>query len=71
MTVFGLTPLDKLPEAWTPIEAIVAVKCLDDEGKLRMFYTATEALNSWEALGMIRDVQMQLEDGLQNQDEDE
>jgi hypothetical protein len=70
MTLFGLTPYEELPEGWTPLEAVVAVKCLDDEGKVQMFHTATEALNNWEALGMLRDAQLQLEEGLQ-QDEDD
>lgn len=69
--IFGLPPYDELPEGWTPLEAVVAVKCLDDEGNVQMFHTATEALNNWEALGMARDIQLQLEKGLAKGDEDD
>lgn len=66
MTIFGLAPYNALPEGWTPLEAVVAVKCLDHVGEVQMFHTATEALNSWEALGMVRDAELQLEAGLRS-----
>lgn len=64
MTIFGLEPVDGLPEGWTPLEAIVAVKCLDEEGEVAIHTTATAALNSWEALGMLHDARLRLEGGL-------
>jgi hypothetical protein len=36
-----------------------------------MFHTATEALNSWEALGMARDIQLELEAGLRGDNDDD
>lgn len=69
MSVFGLTTYRELPEGWTPLEAIVAVKCLDEAGEVQMFHTATEALNRWEAHGMTRDIQLQLEEGMKKSDD--
>lgn len=69
MSVFGLTTYRELPEDWTPLEAIVVVKCLDKGGDVRMFHTATEALNRWEAYGMVRDTQLQLEEGMKKSDD--
>lgn len=68
MTIFGLEPVDDLPDGWTPLEAIVAVKCLDEGGDVAVHTTATAALNSWEALGMVNDARLRLEKGLSEDD---
>lgn len=70
-TVFGLEVLEPLPEDWVPLEAIVTVKCLDDEGKTAMHHTATPKLNTWEAIGMVRWTQLILDEGLLGNGEDE
>jgi hypothetical protein len=69
VSVFGLDTYAELPEGWTPLEAVVVVKCLDEGGEVKMFHTATESINSWEALGMARDLELQLEDGLRGKDD--
>jgi len=60
-----------IPEGWTPLEATVAVKALDDAGVVRLFNRSTEALSSWEEAGMLvwaldtvrRDLQDRTEEG--------
>lgn len=58
-----------LPEGYTPLEAIVVVKCLDEKGNLDMHQDATEGLNTWEAIGMVRWCGRSLEIGLHEDDE--
>ncbi len=43
-----------LPEGWTPIELLLLVKCLDDEGNPTWCYRATEGINREELLGALR-----------------
>jgi hypothetical protein len=42
-----------LPEGWTPLEAIVLVKCLDDEGHSSWAFRTTPNLNDEELLGAL------------------
>lgn len=55
--VYGIE-VGELPEGWTPVEAIVIVKCHDltdgDNPSARLALRASEGLNSWEAIGMVR-----------------
>jgi hypothetical protein len=59
------------PEAWTPLEATVIVKALDEGGVVRIFNRSTPGLNSWEEAGMLtwaldsvrRDLQERTEEG--------
>jgi hypothetical protein len=71
MTAFGLELDEPLPEGWTPLEAIVIVKALDETGKMAMFNTATPALNVYEAAGMVRATQLDLERGMMEDDDDD
>jgi hypothetical protein len=47
---FGIHPL--LPN-WTPVEAMVLIKCLDDEGEPRWAYRTTAKANMEELLGAL------------------
>lgn len=67
---FGLDFVDDLPEGAQPLEAVVIVKYMDEEG-VQMFHTATPGLNTWEAIGMTRWTQLKLEQGLLEGGEDE
>ena len=42
-----------LPDGWTPLEGIVLVKCLDDEGHPTWAFRATGGLNDEELLGAL------------------
>lgn len=52
MSVYGLD-LDPLPENWTPIEATVIVKCLDQDGVLALVTRHTKGITSWEVVGLL------------------
>jgi hypothetical protein len=45
--------LHPLPEGWTPVEAFVLMKCLDDEGGASWVYRTTAAPNREELLGAL------------------
>ena len=47
----GMT-LHPLPDGWTPIEAVVLVKCLDHTGRSSWAYRTTAAPNLEELLGV-------------------
>ena len=51
--IFGLEPREPLPEGWTPLEAVAAVKCLDERGDVGLVLAATEGLSGWESVGML------------------
>lgn len=70
MTALGLDLADQLPDDWTPLEAVVIVKALDADGDVAMFHTATPALNSYEALGMLRWTTLTLERALTGDEPD-
>ena len=42
-----------LPSGWTPLEAIVFVKCLDEQGHSSWSYRTTHRLNDEEVLGAL------------------
>jgi hypothetical protein len=54
--VCGLPLGDPVPEGWTPLEAVVALRCLVDEPgegpPLQLHWSPTAGLPSWEASGM-------------------
>lgn len=50
--VYGLEA-DALPDAWTPLEAFVVLKCLDDEGGVALVMRATKGLRLWDSVGML------------------
>jgi hypothetical protein len=45
--------IHSLPEGWTPLEALVLVKCLDDSGDATWSYRTTHRLNNEELLGAL------------------
>lgn len=61
---------EPVPENWTFLEAVVIAKCLDEDGNVQMWHSATEALNSWEALGMTVACGDRLRRGLQSDEDD-
>lgn len=42
-----------LPDGWTALEAIVLVKCLDDEGRPTWAFRQTESLDQEETIGAL------------------
>ncbi|MEV4259387.1 hypothetical protein AB0J52_40035 [Spirillospora sp. NPDC049652] len=42
-----------LPKGWTGLEAIVLVKCLDEEGRPSWSFRVTDGLNEEELLGAL------------------
>ena len=50
--IFGLE-VDALPEQWTPLEATVVCKCLDEHGEVALIVRSTPSLSEWESLGML------------------
>jgi hypothetical protein len=48
---FELHPLEP---AWTPLQAFVLVKCLDEEGETAWSFRTSEQLNLEELLGALR-----------------
>lgn len=42
-----------VPDKWTLLEAVVVMKCMDDEGEVRMAYDTTDSISSWEAIGLL------------------
>lgn len=47
---FSIPPL---PPGWTPLEGVVLVKCLDEEGHSSWAFRATRGLNDEELLGAL------------------
>lgn len=43
----------EIPDGWTPLEAVVSVKCLDDEGNVCLVTRKTSGLAPWDAYGML------------------
>jgi hypothetical protein len=44
---------DDVPVGWTPLEATVVYKAIDEEGIVRLGHTSTEAVTAWEVAGML------------------
>jgi putative intracellular protease/amidase len=53
-SLFGLTPSYPLPDGFTPLEAVAAVKCLDEAGHLTLIVLGTPDLTLWERVGMLQ-----------------
>jgi hypothetical protein len=45
--------LHPLPDNWTPVEALVLIKCLDEDGQSSWSYRTTAAPNREELLGAL------------------
>lgn len=50
--VFGLD-LEPMPEGWTPLEAFVVLKALDDDGDVALLTRSTDGVRVWDAVGML------------------
>lgn len=44
---------EPLPQGWTPVGAIVLVKCLDEQGSPSWSYRTTDGMNDEELLGAL------------------
>lgn len=51
--VLGPVRIHPLPERWTPVEAIVLIKSLDEEGHSSWCYRTTHPPNREELLGAL------------------
>jgi hypothetical protein len=51
--VRGLTVGTGLPQSWTPVAAIVLVKCLDEDGEPTWAFRTSDGLNDEELLGAL------------------
>ena len=49
---YGLD-VDPVPDGWTPLEAFVVLKCLDEEGHVALLARPTDGIASWDAIGML------------------
>ena len=45
--------IQPLPDRWSPLEGIVLVKCLDEEGNPAWAFRTTAGLNDEELLGVL------------------
>ena len=50
--LYGLA-VHPLPSGWTPISAIVLVKCIDEDGDATWAFRTTDGLNEEELLGAL------------------
>jgi hypothetical protein len=44
---------EQLPENWTPVDAVVLVKCLDEDGSPTWAFRTTDDVNDEELLGAL------------------
>lgn len=51
-SVFGLE-IDDLDEGVTPIEVVVSLKGLDEDGRVILYERMSSGLSPWEAVGML------------------
>jgi hypothetical protein len=42
-----------IPEGFTVLEGVMAFKCIDESGHVRLVERMTNGLSPWEALGMV------------------
>ena len=52
--VYGLEPDRELPDDWSPVGALVAVRCIDCDGQRRTTTRYAGDVMAWEAAGMLR-----------------
>lgn len=60
----------ELPEGWTPLEVVVTIKCLDQDGDVAMDHFASHGVNSFEAWAMSQWTADTLRDGLRSKEDD-
>lgn len=51
--VVGGVEVSPLPEGWTPLEAVLLVKCLDSDGHVSWAFRRSPGLNDEELLGVL------------------
>lgn len=72
--VYGLQ-MGAMPDGWTPLDAFVVLKCLDEDGNVALLTRSTESLRAWDAVGLLTaalDVERaELRDGFINDEDDE
>jgi hypothetical protein len=51
--VLGGLTIHPLPDRWSPLEGIVLVKCLDEEGVPTWAFRTTSGINDEELLGVL------------------
>lgn len=70
--VYGLNA-DPMPKGWTPLEAVVVLKALDEEGEVSLLFRGTDGLAPWDTVGMLIAVLDEERDALRDSsiDEDE
>lgn len=64
--VWGIEMDGGIPEGWTPMEVIVIMKCMDNEGKVRIGYRTSKGWTTWESLGALRAFERSMNDDLQS-----
>ena len=52
-TVYGLE-VQPLPAHWTPVEAVIIVRALDEEGVTQLSLRMTDGLATWDSAGLLR-----------------
>lgn len=50
--LYGLS-VHALPQGWTPVAAIVLVKCIDEDGQPTWAFRTTDGVNDEELLGAL------------------
>lgn len=53
-----------LPDGITPLEVVVSIKTLDQDGSIAIYERLSEGLSPWEALGMLTTLADSLRDQL-------
>lgn len=70
LQAIGIELDGELPEGWVPLEVVVTVKCLDQDGDVAMDHFASHGVNSFEAWAMTQWTADTLRDGLRSRDDD-
>lgn len=66
-TAFNLPLNSDMPEGWTPLEAVVVLECLDEQGTRRIYHCSTETLTEWTMVGMLTGVLDSSREDLKNE----
>ena len=53
-TAFNLPLSNHIPDKWIPLECVVAVECLDEDGVKRLYICATAGITTWTAAGALQ-----------------
>jgi hypothetical protein len=55
-SVYGMELRGELPKNWTPIQAIVIVEAMDEDGDTFLWETTTDNMRAWVMVGMLTGV---------------